>query len=464
MLLNYFYDHALAQASYLIADEKAGEAVVIDPTRDVSGYVQTAEREGLRVVRVLETHIHADFVSGALELAAWTGARVCVSAMGAGNRDGQYVYTAQLLHDGESFNVGALRFDVVHMPGHTPEHLCFVVTDTALADQPMGIFTGDCLFVGDVGRPDLLDSINGGNSTREAGARQQFANVQRFRTMADYVQVWPGHGAGSACGKALGAVPMTTIGYERLFNPMFQHRDEDSFVRALLEGQPEAPRYFAQMKTVNREGTVLLETLVEPLSLDPTILNEVMNTGALIIDTRDEDSFARGHLPGTLNIPAHETRFSTWVGNYVDYNSPTFLIAEPDTLTDILHMLRAIGVDNIPGYFTTDVAESGGQQLKRVKVQEVAQRQRDGDKPYILDVRSESEYAAERIHGVHHIPMGSVPRRLPELPHDQEIIVQCGTGVRSGVVASLLQARGYDVANMIGGMDDWQRANLPIER
>jgi hydroxyacylglutathione hydrolase len=227
MLLRYFFYDKLAHASYLVGCQATGEAIVVDPGREVEPYLAAAEDEDLRIVGVTETHIHADFVSGARELAERTGARLYLSA--EGGREWQYQYQDeydhQLVRDGDSFYVGNLRFAVMHTPGHTPEHIALLVTDTKGADRPMGLFSGDFVLVGDVGRPDLLEKAARVANTAEVGARQMFGSLQRFRQLPDYIQVWPGHGAGSACGKALGAVPSSTVGYEKLFSWAFQEED-----------------------------------------------------------------------------------------------------------------------------------------------------------------------------------------------------------------------------------------------
>ena len=232
--------------------------------------MRTAAKEGLRITHVTETHIHADFVSGSRELAARTGASLYLSDMGDENWKYAYAHEPNviLVRDRDTWMVGNVRVEVMHTPGHTPEHIAFMITDTAGADRPIGVFTGDFLFVGDVGRPDLLEEAAGMVGTKEAGARLQYQSVARFKELPDYLQIWPGHGAGSACGKALGAIPSTTLGYEKLFNPAFQFDAEDAFVAWLLAGQPEAPRYFAQMKKVNKEGPALLATLPSPTHID----------------------------------------------------------------------------------------------------------------------------------------------------------------------------------------------------
>ncbi|HEY9516883.1 MAG TPA: MBL fold metallo-hydrolase, partial [Gemmatimonadaceae bacterium] len=243
MFLRRFYDESLAQASYMIGCTAEGAALVVDPNRDVEQYLVAAAAEGVRLTHVTETHIHADFVSGSLQLARESGARLLLS--NEGDEAWKYAFAAregaELLRDGASFEIGAVRVDVVHTPGHTPEHITFLVTDTAVGDQPMGALTGDFIFVGDVGRPDLLERAANIAGTMEAGARELFRSLRRFAAFPDYLQLWPGHGAGSACGRALGAMPQTTLGYEKLFNWAFAVEDEDEFVRLVLAGQPHPP-------------------------------------------------------------------------------------------------------------------------------------------------------------------------------------------------------------------------------
>jgi len=278
MFLRRFYDEGLAQASYLIGCDGSGEAVVIDANRDIAQYLSAAAAERLRITRVTETHIHADFVSGSRDLASRTGATLLLSA--EGGRDWQYGFAASdgatLLHDGDAFRAGRVRFDVLHTPGHTPEHLAFLVTDLATSDRPVGLLSGDCVFVGDVGRPDLLERAAKVANTMEASAHTLFHSLTRVRDLPDFVQLWSGHGAGSACGKALGALPQSTIGYERVANWGLMTLDEDAFVREVLAGQPEPPAYFAEMKRINRDGPPLLREWPQPERLEARRLGSVL--------------------------------------------------------------------------------------------------------------------------------------------------------------------------------------------
>ncbi|MCS6827622.1 MAG: MBL fold metallo-hydrolase [Caldilinea sp.] len=465
MLLRYFYDEKLAQASYLVGCVATGEAMVVDPARNILPYLRAAEKEGLRITHVTETHIHADFVSGSRELAAVTGATIYLSDMGDANW--KYAYADEpnviLVREGDSWMVGNIKVDVLHTPGHTPEHISFMITDTAGADKPMGVFTGDFLFVGDVGRPDLLEEAAGYKGTKEVGARQQFHTVQRFKAMPDYLQIWPGHGAGSACGKALGAIPSTTLGYEKLFNPAFRFEDENAFVAWLLEGQPEPPKYFAQMKKINKLGPPLTTSLPTPVNYDRATLDAIIEDGGQVFDLRNRGQFAAAHVPGTINVPADNNSFVTYMGWLVDYERPVYiLLPSVDSERQILTDLRSIGVDYVPGYFTPDVLAHRTQALPVITARELAKRL-PHNHILILDVRNKAEYAARHIVGARHIPLGYLPDKLETLPRDRTIVTHCATGYRSQIAASLLEAAGFEnVISLNEGMECWSKF-LPTE-
>ena len=418
MLLKYFYDEKLAQASYLVGCAKTGEALVIDPMRNVTPYLRAAEKEGLRITHVTETHIHADFVSGSRELSAATGATIYLSDMG--DAEWKYGYAddprVMLVRDGDFFMVGNIKVDVLHTPGHTLEHIAFQITDTAAADRPIGVFTGDFLFVGDVGRPDLLEEAAGYKGTKEPGARMQYQTVQKFKAMPDYLQIWPGHGAGSACGKALGAIPSTTLGYEKLFNPAFQYADEDSFVRWLLGGQPEPPKYFAQMKKVNKLGPALLNQLPQPVNFDRSTLDAVIQDGGQVFDLRNRGQFAFSHVPGTVNVPADNNTYVTFLGWLVDYERPVYLLLPSvDGEHAILSDLRSIGIDYVPGYFSPEVAAHDTQALPVITARELAKRLPQNG-IMIVDVRGKGEYTERHIAGSRHVPLGYLADRLQRDP------------------------------------------------
>lgn len=461
MLLKYVYDDRLAQASYLLGCADGGVAMVVDPARDIRPYLKLAKANQVRITHIIETHIHADYVSGGIELAHATGATLCVS----GHGEGAMAYdlskhadiNVEYLQDGNIINIGGVRVEAVFTPGHTPEHMSYLVYDTGI-ETPIGIFSGDCVFVGDVGRPDLLDATGMVVDSKEDGARAQFQSVQRMKQLPPFLQVWAGHGAGSACGKALGAIPSTTIGYEALFNPAFLHENEDDFVAWLLSGQPEAPRYFAQMKTVNRVGADLLPQNTIP-QLDDSELPQLAQS-AMVIDTRNSKDYGRKHVKGTLHVPFSSNSFSTWVGWYIDYTQPVYLIADPPQLEAIVTALQAIGVDNIAGYFALSAIEQGEVCTPQIDVQSASEQ----DDAWILDVRSYNERDEKYIPNSLFIPLGEIPHRLEEIPRDKPLIIQCGGGVRSQMVASILENHHFDVLNLSGGISAWDKAGLNLVR
>lgn len=471
MLLRYFYDQKLAHASYLVGCQATGEAIVVDPGRDIDPYLVTVQAEGLRLVAATETHIHADFVSGARELAECTGATLYLSDEGDANWKYQYLqnYPHRLLKDGDTFKIGNIRFEVRHTPGHTPEHISFLLTDTAGASQPMGIFSGDFVFVGDVGRPDLLEKAAGVAGTAVIGAQQMFRSLQRFKTLPDFLQVWPAHGAGSACGKALGAVPSSTVGYEKLFNAALAFTDEAAFARALLEGQPEPPRYFAQMKRLNKIGPPVLRGLPAPEQLSFNHLDTLLAEGITIVDTRPAAAFAAAHIPGTINIP-HNNDFTTWAGWLLAYDEPFYLIADAANIRQVMRDLIYIGLDHAAGYFDASelaIRLAEGQTAQSYEVippAQIAARVAAGQVT-VLDVRNTHEWDAGHLPGARHIMLGYLPDRLREIPLDRPVLVQCQSGARSAIGASILQAKGIvNVLNLSGGFEHWAAAGLPVER
>jgi hydroxyacylglutathione hydrolase len=472
MLLKRFYDDKLAQASYLAGCQATGEALVVDPNRDVECYVHAAEQEGLRITHVTETHIHADYVSGTRELAKRTGAQVYLSD--EGDADWKYEFGigegATPLKDGDSFKVGNMLIEALHTPGHTPEHMSFLLTDTAGANEPMGVFTGDFVFVGDVGRPDLLERAAGYQDTMEGAARTLFDSLERFRELPDYLQLWPGHGAGSACGKSLGAVPQSTLGYERRFNWAFSLEEEAGFVDAVLAGQPEPPKYFAEMKRINKEGPRILGGYRRPERLPESRLPDLLSSGALVVDTRKIEDFAAGHVPGAINIPL-DNSFTTWAGWLIPYDREFYLIVEQEAgMDEAARDLMLIGLDRIGGYFGSAAIrtweEDGGKlgTTAEISSEELAERMNAGDVA-VIDLRGLAEWEAFHIPGVANIPLGYLSERLDELPRDGTVVLHCQEGWRSGIGASLLHARGIsNVANLKGGIRAWVADGNPVDR
>ncbi len=470
LLLRRFYDDKLAQASYIVGCQAAGEALVVDPNRDVETYVSAAEAEGMTIRYVSETHIHADFLSGSRELASRTGARLLLS--GDGPAEGQYGFAsedgARLVHDGDEVKLGNIGIRVLHTPGHTPEHIAFLITDGAVSDAPMGLLTGDFVFVGDVGRPDLLEKVAGVKDTMEDGARTLYRSLERFRGMPGYLQVLPGHGAGSACGKALGAVPSSTLGYEHLVNWAFQCETEDAFVRAVLQDQPEPPRYFAEMKRRNRDGPALLGGLPRPPRLAPGVLDGLLANGSVVVDIRARDRFAEGHVPGTINIPMGKS-FPTWCGWYLPYDRPLHLVAEgPDQACEAVRDLVLIGLDQVVGWFDGDAPEAwraanGSLQGYDVVSWEVAEREA-ADGALLVDVRNRTEWNEGHVPGARHIHLGYLRERIDDLPRSRRLLLYCRSGNRSGIGVSVLQAEGFtNVANVEGGIEERRAAGLPVE-
>jgi hydroxyacylglutathione hydrolase len=475
MLLRRFYDEKLAQASYLVGCQATGEALVVDPNRDVDQFVEAAEREGLRITHITETHIHADFVSGARELAERTGGRLYLSDEGGEGWRYAFAHDADavLLKDGDTFKVGNVKIEVLHTPGHTPEHVSFVVTDTAGADRPMGVFTGDFVFVGDVGRPDLLERAAKYTGTMEEGARVLYRSLQRFKDrLPDYVQLWPGHGAGSACGKALGAVPQTTLGYEKLFNWGLAEQSEEAFVEAVLAGQPEPPMYFAEMKRINKEGPAILGGIRRPRRLPESRLETLLEEEATVVDTRHESDYAAAHIPGTLSVPAGAS-FTTWAGSVLPYDRDFHLIVgDPGgaQVEEIVRDLAMIGLDRVAGCFGPEVVQAwidtgraaeGVPEISPAQLHELLK----GETVEVLDVRNSSEWNAGHVPGSRNLPLGRLTEQIDQVPRDRSLVVYCETGGRAAVAVGLLQASGFDnVRHLRGDFSGWKREERPIGR
>jgi hydroxyacylglutathione hydrolase len=468
MLLKYFYDSSLAHASYLIGCQKSGEAIVVDPGRDIEQYLATAAREKMTIVGVAETHIHADYVSGARELADCVGAKLYVSDEGPAEWKYEYAqqYPHHLLKDGDVFNVGKIEFKTLHTPGHTPESISFVLTDRgAGADQPMGIFTGDFVFVGSIGRPDLLELAAGIAGTAEPGARQLFHSIRRFRELPDHLQVWPAHGAGSACGKGLGAIPSSTVGYEKLFNPALQFEDEQEFVDYILCEQPEAPRYFALMKKVNKVGPEILGKASLPPQQAPSQLRSVAARHT-VVDTASPQAFAAAHVPKTIHISMG--MLANWGGTLLDYSQPLYLIASKKDLSEALRILHKIGCDNIAGYFDAEEVQAANLRTESVEQMTAAELELalKKDEVELVDVRGLAERTEMRIRQSRHEFLGKfLDQNFDlEVPHNKRLVFHCKGGGRSMIASSIAMKRGMkNVINLIGGIDAWSKEGLPTQ-
>ncbi|MCC6675865.1 MAG: MBL fold metallo-hydrolase [Phycisphaerales bacterium] len=478
MLLRTIYDDQLAQAAYLIGCQRTGEAIIFDPQRDVDRYADAARKDGLRLVAAAETHIHADFLSGVRELAE-QGAKAYLSAEGGPDWSYRWLdkkssggpYDHELLCDGDTFRIGQIEFRAIHTPGHTPEHVCYLVTDRGGgATEPMGLISGDFIFVGDVGRPDLLETAAGQAGTKEESARRLFESLHRITELPDFLQVWPGHGAGSACGKALGAIPQSTVGYERRFNPALRAATgERAFVDFILEGQPAPPAYFARMKHENRDGPAVLGKLPAPAALSAADLAALHADRAVIIDTRTWKEFKAGHLPGSIYLPL-DNMFPTLAASYASPSDRIILITPPERVNDAVRSLVRVGIDRITGHAPAQVlaealARAGTPETSQdIAVSELRPRLASGPAPFLLDVRGPGEFAAGHLKGAVNIPHTRITEHLNQLPKDREIIVNCKSGGRSSRAVALLQRRGYRAINVAGGFMAWEEAGGPVER
>ncbi|MHC5112126.1 MAG: MBL fold metallo-hydrolase, partial [Planctomycetota bacterium] len=422
-----------------------------------------------------ETHIHADFVSGSRELAEQTGAKVYVSDEGDADWKYEWLdkapgggsYKHQLLKNGDLFRIGHIELQAIHTPGHTSEHLVFLVTDHgAGATEPMGMATGDFVFVGDLGRPDLLESAAGKAGAMEPAARRLFKTVQKLDQIPDFVQVWPAHGAGSACGKALGAVPMSTVGYERRFNPAIQAAtNEQRFVEYILSGQPEPPMYFANMKRDNKLGPRVLGELPIPPRVTISELAKLDPKEVAIIDTRNWDDFRAGHIPGSLSFPLTRS-FNTNAGSMVKDTEDIFLVVEDSHREGAVRELIRVGLDRISGWLPPDeLNEAPGGTLAMLDEVDVGEATElmESQKVSVLDVRRATEFAGGHMPGATNIAHTRLAARLDEVPRDAKLLVNCLAGARSACASAYLKRAGYDVINLKGGMTAWEKATTAVE-
>ena len=464
MFFQHVYDKSLAQASYFIGCQKAGVAAVIDAKRDIDTYLEIAKQNNMTITHILETHIHADFLAGSRELAAVTGGKLYLS--NEGGPGWEYEFDHVGLKDGDTFMVGNLKMEVMHTPGHTPESISFLLTDTPASPEPVMFFTGDFVFVGDIGRPDLLEKAAGMTGTMDAGAHEMFKSITRFNNLPDHIQVWPGHGAGSACGKALGAVPSSTVGYEKIRNWAFRFtNDENGFVKFLLEDQPEPPKYFAMMKKLNKVDRPLLTEVPKLKKLSNNEMMEAMGKGVKLIDARGKADFAKGYIPGSINIQGNNA-FATWAGWYLTYEESFMLLADEGQLDDLTRKLMRIGLDNIMGYVpsTEEYVKAGGQ-LDTVKVINIDEFKKTLEEPnvQVVDLRGATEYKSGHIKGADHVFVGTLLKNLDKVSKDKKVVIHCQGGDRATIGYSLLAREGYNnVQNYSASMNEWVNLGNPV--
>lgn len=454
MLIQRFFTPDLAQVAYAVGDTATGEVAIIDPRRDVDEYIEWARRSRLRIVAILETHVHADFVSGAIELARATGAPIYASRLGEQEFDHVPV------DDGFTIDIGSVRLTAIHTPGHTPEHISWRADIPARPDVNPVLFSGDSLFVGDVGRPDLL----GEDRTDELVDQLYDTVTNVFKRMPDDVIVYPGHTAGSSCGKNIGDDPHTTIGREKAMNYAFRPDSRDEFADAVMSGMPTPPTYYPVLKRVNKAGAKPLAELSPMPALPVDAIEDGLASGALLIDARDRAAFAAGHIPGSIFVGS-DGSFATWMGWLAPYERDLILIVDDaEHARDARTMLHRIGLDRVAGYHVgIDAWRATGRPidtLETVGAQTLMDERARGDQSIILDVRGDDEFEMGHIDGAHHHWLARMARgELPELDLDTPVTVLCQSGYRSTVASSLLKSNGFSrVRNLTGGMDAWTEA------
>jgi glyoxylase-like metal-dependent hydrolase (beta-lactamase superfamily II)/rhodanese-related sulfurtransferase len=460
MYFEQFYLGCLAHASYMLAS--AGEAVVVDPQRDVDLYLKAAEAQGVAIRHIFETHLHADFVSGHQELAARTGAKIYMGA----RANAQFPHVP--VTDGYELLVGALRTRALETPGHTPESICLLVTDTEKSPDPWAVLTGDTLFLGDVGRPDLSKEFT---PVQLAGMLYDSLHT-KLLTLSDNVLVYPAHGAGSLCGRKMRAERSSTIGTERLTNYALQIKSKDEFIKQLTEHLPARPEYFLQDAEINRTGAPPLSELPALLRLTPGQLDGMLREGEIALDVRPCEEFAAGHVPGSINI-ALSGQFATWAGTVLGLKAhPVVIAGSEDQLAEARVRMARVGIEELDGCLDGGVTawKAAGfpvatlPQLSPAELnQQLNRQQLNGGRVQVLDVRREPEWEAGHIDGAAWWPLDNFKVSPPEIDHDAPIAVHCKSGYRSAIACSLLQRAGFrNVSNVAGGFDAWQQAKLPV--
>ncbi len=444
--------------SYVLGCPGKGVMIVVDPKRDIDDYLTIAREEGMRITHIIDTHVHADHVSGAHELASRTGAPICMHPA----TPATFAFTP--LPEGTVLEAGVARLTVLHTPGHTPHSISLVVADLARSEDPWLVLTGDLLFVGDIGRPDLVG---------QAALEEQVKNLYnslfvKLGNLPDYLEVYPAHGSGSLCGKGMSPKPSTTLGYERKHNPRLQYASFEEFALAMSQDFPARPKSFSHIIGTNAAGAPLLERCPLEQALPVADFERLMAQGAVVIDARDGAAFGGCHIPGALNI-GFEKQLANWVGMVVAPESHILLVVNDRAGFEAMRVeLHRIGYDNILGYL------AGGMQswiysgratdrLEQVGAPELAQRLKEGQAPLLLDVRTPPEWSQGRIAGAQHMPFAEILQACCTLPTDQEVVVYCGSGYRSNMAGSYMKSHGYaNVKSLAGGVLAWSRAGLPL--
>lgn len=453
MLFERIYDETLSQASYIIANSNK-EAIVIDPKRDVDTYMDYANKHGLKILYVTETHIHADYLSGARELAQATNAQLILSAEGGENW--KYEFPHLPLVNNQTIYLGEIHLQVMHTPGHTPESITFLVKNTNKPNDPIKAITGDFVFVGDVGRPDLLEKAVGEKGSQYTGAYQLFESLKSFSALPDHTEIWPGHGAGSFCGKSLSNIPQSTLAQEKKSNKAFQllHSKEE-FTTYILDGQPEPPKYFNTMKQWNKQIRPLLIQIPKINLLSKDEVKNALAHNVLILDTRKINEVSKGFISGSLHIPNNKS-FPTFVGSLIDYDQQLILIVNENELEDITRKLMRIGMTNIYGYITDISDFSNQKKVNNIAIDEVKKKLNDPT-IQIVDVRTTSEFESGHIQGAINISLNSLAENSSRINKETPVIIHCQSGVRAAMAYSILEKLGFtNILNYSGGINEWE--------
>ncbi|MDP3543620.1 MAG: MBL fold metallo-hydrolase [Elusimicrobiota bacterium] len=460
MILRPFYLACLAHGSYLLGDEKTGVAVIVDPQRDVDVYVEEAAKLGLRIEHVLLTHFHADFVAGHLELRDRCGAKIHLGARARAD------YAFSPLADGARLEFGSLGIGVLETPGHTPEGVCLTVFDLAAdRDKPKAVLTGDTLFIGDVGRPDLMASV--GFKAEDLAGMLYDSLQTKLMTLPDETLVYPAHGAGSACGKNMSDERVSTIGEQKLYNYALKARSREEFIGLVTEGQAEAPGYFSRDAEMNRRERSTLDAALAALpELALPQAEKAVLGGALLLDTRDPADFSGAHWRGAVNIGL-DGKFANWAGSVLDAGIALVIVADPGREKESVLRLARVGIDRVAGVLkggmrALDARPDLVARTPRVTARALAERLSGGNAPLVVDVRTDAERAAGFVAGSVHLPLAQWPRRLAEVPKGRPVAVYCAGGYRSSIAASLLRSAGHDdVTDLVGGFGAWREQSLP---
>ena len=463
MILKQYYLGCLAHASYLLGDEQSGTAIIVDPQRDIHQYVAVAEKLGLKIRHVFLTHFHADFVAGHLELRDRCGASIHLGSRA------QAEYAFVPMNDGDTLEFPGMRLQVLHTPGHTIESISILVFDLAKdKSNPYAVLTGDTLFIGDVGRPDLRASL--GWSANDLGAHLYDSLHTKLLTLPDEVLVYPAHGAGSLCGKNLSSDTVSSLGDQLRFNYALKPMSKEEFVRLVTADQPDAPPYFTYDAILNTRERAMLDTNLEQV-LKPVKLDEVVelgDQGAQILDVRDAAEYAKGHLAGSINIGLGG-QYATWAGTILDRAKPIVIVAEPGREQEAALRLGRIGFDHVLGYLPNGMAALADRPdlvwpTERAGVLIAAEELESAEPPLLLDVRAPKEWAGKHIAGSINVPLNHLQERIDELPRDRRIVVHCAGGYRSSVAVSILHQHGItNLIEVAGGLASWEAAGLPVE-